>query len=67
MKFIKSYIRATKYVISLATFKKESIPSLKFSDEYYFGLNGEDTIVRVFYSKKTSNQSCSGAAIGGVE
>ena len=57
MKFIKSYIRAITYVISLATFKEESIPSLKFSDEYYSGLNGENTIVRVFYSKKTSNQS----------
>ena len=57
MKFIKSYIRAIKYVISLATFKEEKIPSLQFSDEYYSGLDGKDTIVRVFYSKKKSNQS----------
>ena len=35
MKFIKSYIRAIKYVISLATFKEENIPSLNFNDEYY--------------------------------
>ena len=57
MKFIKSYIRAIKYVISLATFKEGNIPSLKFNDESYSGLNGEDTIVRIFYSKKKSDQS----------
>ena len=57
MKFIKSYIRAIKYVISLATFKEERIPSLKFNDESYSGLNGKDTIVRIFYSKNKSNQS----------
>ena len=57
MKFIKSYIRAIKYVISLATFKEENIPSLKFNDESYSGLNGEDTIVRIFYSTNKSNQS----------
>ena len=57
MKFIKSYIRAIKYVISLATFKEENISTLEFSDEYYVGLNGEDTIVRIFYSKKKSDQS----------
>ena len=57
MKFIKAYIRAIKYVISLATFKEENIPSLKFNDESYSGLNGEDTIVRIFYSKNKSDQS----------
>ena len=57
MKFIKSYIRAIKYLISLATFKEENISTLAFSDEYYVGLNGEDTIVRIFYSKKKSDQS----------
>ena len=57
MKFIKSYIRAIKYVSSLATFKEENIPSLKFDDESYSGLNGKDTIVRIFYSKNKSNQS----------
>ncbi len=57
MKFIKSYIRAIRYVISLATFKEENISTLEFSDEYYVGLNREDTIVRIFYSKKKSNQS----------
>ena len=30
MKFIKSYLRAIKYVYSLATFKEENIPNLKF-------------------------------------
>ena len=57
MKFIKSYIRAIQYVISLATFKEENIPTLKFNDEYYPGLNGENTIVRIFYSNNKSNQS----------
>ena len=57
MKLIKSYIRAIKYVSSLATFKEENIPSLKFDDESYSGLNGEDTIVRIFYSKNKSDQS----------
>ena len=57
MKLIKSYIRAIKYVYSLATFKEENIPNLEFSDEYYTGLNNKDTIVRVFYSNKQSNQS----------
>ena len=57
MKFIKSYIRAIKYVYSLATFKEDNIPNLKFSDEYYSGLNQEKTIVRVFNSNKKSNQS----------
>ena len=57
MKFIKSYIRAIKYVYSLATFKEENIPNLEFSDEYYSGLNQEKTIVRVFNSNKKSNQS----------
>ena len=57
MKFIKSYIRAIKYVSSLATFKEENIPSLQFNDESYSGLNGENTIVRIFYSKNKLNQS----------
>ena len=57
MKFIKSYIRAIKYVKSLATFKEESIPTIKFNDESYKGLDGNDTIVRVFYTKKSNPQS----------
>jgi len=57
MKLIKSYIRAIKYVSSLATFKEENISSLKFDDESYSGLNGEDTIVRIFYSKNKLDQS----------
>ncbi len=56
-KFITSYIRAAKYVKSLATFKEENIPAITFNDETYKGLNREDTIVRVFYSKKKENQS----------
>jgi len=57
MKFIKSYIRAIKYVIALATFKEENIPKLKFKDEHYSGLDGKNTIVRIFYSTNKSDQS----------
>ena len=57
MKFIKSYIRAIKYVKSLATFKEENIPSIAFNDETYNGLDGTDTIVRVFYTKNKNPQS----------
>ena len=57
MKFIKSYIRAIKYVKSLATFKEESIPSIAYTDETYQGLDGNDTIVRIFYTNKKNPQS----------
>ena len=57
MKFIKSYIRAIKYVKSLATFKEENIPLIKYNDETYEGLDGTKTIVRVFYTKNKSSQS----------
>ena len=57
MKFIKSYIRAIRYVKSLATFKEESIPTIKYTDETYSGLDGSNTIVRVFYTKKNNPQS----------
>ena len=56
-KFITSYIRAAKYVKSLATFKEENIPSIIFNDETYKGLDGKDTIVRVFYTKNKNAQS----------
>ena len=55
MKFIKSYIRAIKYVKSLATFKEESIPSIVYNDETYQGLDGNDTIVRIFYTNNVLN------------
>ena len=57
IKFIKSYIQATKYVYYLASFKDSKIPSLKFSDEHYIGLDQNKTIVRIFHSKKKENQS----------
>ena len=57
MKFIISYIRAIKYVKSLATFKEESIPTIKYTDETYKGLDDSDTIVRIFYTKKRDPQS----------
>ena len=57
MKFIKSYIRAIKYVKSLATFNEESIPNIQYKDETYQGLDGSDTIVRIFYTNKKNPQS----------
>ena len=57
MKFIKSYIRAIKYVKSLATFKEESIPNIEYKDETYKGLDGSDTILRIFYTDKKNPQS----------
>ena len=57
MKFIKSYIRAIKYVKSLATFNEASIPNIEYKDETYKGLDESDTIVRIFYTKKKNPQS----------
>ena len=52
MKYLKSYINAIKYIKDIATFKEENIHALKFSDETYEGLDGSETIVRIF---KTNN------------
>ena len=57
IKIIKSYIQATKYVYYLASFKDSKIPSLKFSDEHYIGLDQNKTIVRIFHSHNKENQS----------
>ena len=57
MKFLKSYIRAIKYVRYLATFKEENIPSIKYNDETYTGLDGNETIVRIFKTKNSNAQS----------
>ena len=55
MKFIKSYIRAIKYVKSLASFNEASIPNIEYKDETYKGLDDSDIIVRIFYTKKNCN------------
>ena len=57
MKFLKSYIRAIKYVRHLATFKEENIPSIKYDDETYTGLDGNEIIVRIFKTKNSNAQS----------
>ena len=54
---ISSYISAIKYIISLVKFKEEKINEINFNDETYKGLNSEDVIVRVFYSKNKNAQS----------
>ena len=38
-------------------FKEDKIKDLDFNDEFYKGLDGEDTILRVFYTKKKNPQS----------
>lgn len=57
MKYILSYIKAIKWIVSIVSFKENQINNIDFKDEYYTGLNGEKTELRVFYSKKTTNQS----------
>mgnify|MGYP001177134587 FL=1 len=57
MNYLKSYIKAIKWIISIVTFKEEKISEISYKDEFYEGLNGEQTEVRVFYSNKKTNQS----------
>ena len=57
MNYLQSYIKAFKYVRSLASFKEENIPSLKFDDETYKGLDGNATIVRIFKTENDDAQS----------
>tara|TARA_B100000902_G_C27262033_1_gene891365 strand:- start:558 stop:1619 length:1062 start_codon:yes stop_codon:yes gene_type:complete len=57
MKYLKSYINAIKYIKDIATFKEENISSLKFADEKYEGLDGSETIVRIFKTNNINAQS----------
>tara|TARA_Y100001970_G_scaffold254549_1_gene330378 strand:+ start:107 stop:1168 length:1062 start_codon:yes stop_codon:yes gene_type:complete len=57
MKLFKSYIRAMIYAYNLATFKEDKIPKLNYKDEFYKGLNQQDTQVRIFYSNQALAQN----------
>ena len=57
MNYILSYIKAIKWIMSIITFKENKVNEIKFNDEYYTGLNGEKTELRIFYSHKKTNQS----------
>ena len=57
MNYLTSYIKAIKWIISIITFKEEKISEISYKDEFYEGLNGQQTEVRVFYSNKKTNQS----------
>ena len=55
--YILSYIKSLKYIIGLLRFKEDKIKNLHFIDESYKGLDGLDTILRIFYTKKKDAQS----------
>ena len=57
MRYLKSYIKALRWILSIITFKEDKIDKIDFKDEFYTGLNGEKTELRVFYSKKKTKQS----------
>lgn len=56
-KYINSYIKSFKYMLSLLQFKEDKIHDIEFIDEFYSGLDNKDTEVRVFYSNKKNSQS----------
>ena len=55
--YILSYIKSLKYIIGLLRFKEDKIKTLHFIDESYRGLDGLNTILRIFYTKKKDAQS----------
>jgi len=56
-KYISSYIKSFKYIVSLVRFNEDKIKTLHFKDESYKGLNGENVELRIFYSTKQNAQS----------
>jgi len=58
METINSYIKAIKYILSIALFKESQISKMQYEDDYYNGLDSTKTIVRIFKTKKSdSSQS----------
>ena len=55
--YIQSYIKSFKYIKGLVQFDEKKIDQIQFSDEFYKGLNKENTEVRVFYAKKSKAKS----------
>ena len=54
---LKSYIKALKSISSIIQFKEENIDKIKYTDEYYMGLNNEKVELRIFYSNKKTTHS----------
>ena len=50
--YIQSYIKSIKYIKALIQFNEDKIEDLYFNDETYKGLDGNDTMLRVFMLKK---------------
>ena len=50
--FIQSYYKSTKYMLALMRFDEDQITNIEYIDETYKGLDSQDTVLRVFYSKK---------------
>ena len=57
MNYITSYIKAIRWILSVISFKEDKISDINFKDEFYEGLNGEKTELRVFYSNNKTNKS----------
>ena len=55
--FIQSYYKSTKYMLCLIRFDENQISNIQYVDETYKGLDSQDTVLRVFYSKRKSAQS----------
>ena len=50
--YIKSYIKSIKYIKALIQFDEKKIDQIDFVDETYTGLDGNKTVLRVFYTHK---------------
>ena len=57
MLYLFSYIKALKWILSIVSFKEDNAKKIDFTDEFYKGLSGQQTELRVFYSKKKTQQS----------
>ena len=54
---LKSYYKSTKYILNLVKFNDKNLNTIKYSDEFYNGLDNSKTPVRVFYASKKECQS----------
>jgi len=57
MNTLQSYIKSLKTIFSIIQFKEESIDKIQYVDEFYNGLNNEQTELRIFYSNKKATHS----------
>ena len=55
--YLQSYITSFKFIKALIQFNEDKINQLNFTDEFYRGLDGNNTKLRVFYTKKKKSQS----------